>query len=163
MKISYYATDNISVSGATLAVNATQYADHDLVGGLLSLSSPFTENAGFSIVSATIQDLDADNFCPFVILIFEEYPSGTTFTNNSALDLADADVPKVKHKIKIAASDYDAIYNTCAVAEVSGFALSVVPRGKDNKFYVAIMCDGSTPSWTASDVSLSFGVIADAS
>jgi hypothetical protein len=160
MKITYQATNTVKVTGATLAVNAVAYADHDLVGGLLTLANPFGEGVGFVLNSITLQDLDADNACPLVVLLFEENPASTTFTNNSIVNLADADVPKVTLKVKIAASDYDAIGTTNMIAEVSNLGLAMRPSGK--YFYVANMCDGATPTWAASDVSLTFGLIGDA-
>lgn len=162
MKVTYNSCTIINVTGATLAVNTTAYADHDLVGGLLTLTNPFGADAGFIVNSITVQDLDADNACPLVVLFFEENPSGTTFTNNSILALADADVPKVVHKAKIAASDYDAMGTSSMVAEVTGLGFAMKSRGAAGAFYVALMSDGGTPTWAASDVSLSFGIVADA-
>lgn len=162
MKVTYNSCTTINVTGATLAVNTTAYADHDLVGGLLTLTNPFGADVGFIVNSITVQDLDADNACPLVVLFFEEYPSGTTFTNNSIVNLADADVPKVAHKAKIAASDYDAIGTTNMIAEVTGLGYAMKSRGASGAFYVALMSDGGTPTWAASDVSLSFGIVADA-
>lgn len=162
MKVTYDSCTTINVTGATLAVNSTAYSDHDLVGGLLTLTNPFGPNVGLIINSVTVQDLDADNACPLVVLFFEENPSATTFTNNSILALNDADVPKVVHKAKIAASDYDAMGTSSMVAEVTGLGFAMKSRGTGGVFYVALMSDGGTPTWAASDVSLSFGVVADA-
>ena len=162
MKVTYNSCETIYVTGATLAVNTTAYADHDLVGELLTLTSPFGAGIGLIVNSITLQDLDENNACPLVVLFFEKYPGDTTFTNNSILALNDADVPKVVHKAKIAASDYDAMGTSSMVAEVTGLGFAITPRGPAGAFYVALMSDVGTPTWAANDLSLSLGIVADA-
>lgn len=161
MKISYDSCKTISVPAADLVINAVAYADHDSIGGLLTLTSPFGAGVGLIVNSITIQDLDADNACPMVALFFEELPGSTTFTNNAIVALADADVPKVIHKAKIAASDYDALGTTCMVAEVTNLGFALHPRGPAGKFYMHLMSDGGTPTWAVGDLSLTVGVLID--
>jgi hypothetical protein len=76
-------------------VDTSAYASGDLVGPKQTLTG-----AGFAgvytgtIHSVTITDLENQN-ADFDLVIFSTDPTGTTFTDNVAFDIADADLPKV--------------------------------------------------------------------
>lgn len=84
-------------------VDTNAYASGDLVGPKQTLtdagaggglaSSTGGQMTGI-IHSVTITDLD-NQAADFDLVIFSSNPSGTTFTDNAAFDIADADLPKV--------------------------------------------------------------------
>lgn len=82
-------------------VDTGAYATGDLVGPKQTLTG-----AGFTgvytgiIQSVTITDLD-NQAADFDLVIFSSNPSGTTFTDNAAFDIADADLPKVVCVIQV--------------------------------------------------------------
>ena len=79
----------------TPTIDTNIYASGDLLGGKLELANAVRMAGGGGIVRAVaLADLakQSDNVD---VLFFDADPSGTTFTNNAALDIADADLPKL--------------------------------------------------------------------
>ena len=75
---------------ASPTVDTNAYATGELVGGKLTFTG---SKAGF-VVSAQITDLAAQAV-DFDVVLFDANPSATTFTDQAAFDIADADIPKV--------------------------------------------------------------------
>ncbi len=78
----------------------TTYADNDSVGGLMSFagavrSNDLVDSAGV-IRSVVISDKGAQlSTDPIELIFFDSNPTASTFTDNLALDVDDADLPKV--------------------------------------------------------------------
>lgn len=89
-------------------VDTNAYASGDLVGPKQTLTGAGTCDptlgklglcAGI-IHSVTITDLE-NQAADFDLVIFSSDPTGTTFTDNAAFDIADADLPKVVCVIQV--------------------------------------------------------------
>lgn len=82
-----------------LTVTAAAYSSGDCVGGLLSITNvgDAALNSGFTagkIVGVTLMD-EAKQDVDYDLVLFDSNPSATTFTDKSALDVADADLAKI--------------------------------------------------------------------
>jgi hypothetical protein len=76
-------------------VDTNAYTSGDLVGPKQTLTSAGVAGVYTgTIQSVVITDLESQN-ADFDLVIFSSDPSGTTFTDNAAFDIADADLPKV--------------------------------------------------------------------
>ena len=153
-RISYPSARIVKVPGATLAVNTTQYADNDLVGTLMTL------NVGKSgiIQGVSLQDIDSQA-AALEVYLFDVYPVNTTFTNNSALDVADADLPNCFAQFAIGASDYLAIADN-SVSTTKGLAIPY-QAGDGKNIYAAFRSAAATPTYTASGLSVSWLLLID--
>lgn len=85
---------------ATPTVTAGAYSDGDNVGGLMKLKATNPESlpvGKFATIKAIIvadkgkQDISID------VILYSSNPSGTTFTDNAAQVIADADLGKIIH------------------------------------------------------------------
>ncbi len=149
----------IKVSGATVGATATTYASGDLVGNKLTLSDVVRDddqpNNTAACVAIAVQDLDKQDVALDVIF-FDSDPDGTTFTDDSALDVADADLPKILGHIPVLASDY-VDFNDSSIATVDSRTVLLEPAsGRD--IYAAIV-SGGAPTYTADGLSLVFHIL----
>lgn len=146
----------IKIAGATVAVNTDAYAAGDLVGAKLTLAEAYPIEAKEPYLhSITVQDLDKQNV-ELDFVFFDSDPSGTTFTNNSALDVADADLPKILGFATITASDY-CDFADSSVGSIGNIGLACKPTV--NTLYCAIVSRG-TPTYSANGLSVVFGFVA---
>lgn len=80
------------------------YAAGDAVGGLQTIAGAAMPEVGSGIVhTVTVANLAAVS-TPLDVIIFSSNPTGTTVTDNAALDIADADLPKVACVIQVSGS-----------------------------------------------------------
>jgi hypothetical protein len=140
---------------ATPTVSASPaYSTGDAMGGKQTYSTAsFSAGAGHvrsvTVVdlSATVPDLD--------VIFFSADPSGTTFTDNSALDVADADVSKIIGMVKLRSANWVAFAdNAVAYAECTmPFQLS-----SGTSLYAAIVCRSAVTLTSTSDIVVTLGV-----
>lgn len=144
----------VDIAGSDVGVNTTAYADNDLVGEVM------TVNVGRSgiLQFLTLQDLTAQN-AALEVYVFDTYPGSTTFTNNSALDVADGDLPKIAFQFSVAATDYLSLADN-SVGTVKNLALPFA-CGDGQNLYVALRSAAATPTYDASALSLTFGFLVD--
>lgn len=145
----------IKVAGTTVAVNTDAYAPGDLVGSKLTLSNAYpVESKEPYLHSITVQDLTKQN-AELDFVFFDADPAATTFTNNAALDIADADLPKIIGFATITASDY-CNFADSSVGSVGNIGIACKPA--DNTLYCAIVSRG-TPTYAANELSVVFGFV----
>jgi hypothetical protein len=85
--------DRLFDLAAQPAVTAGAYSAGDIVGGLMTFGSPFSELAIIDSVQVTIKAAVAPSL---TLVLFNEIPSSTTTTDNSAYSLNAADAFKVR-------------------------------------------------------------------
>lgn len=146
----------LKVSGSTLGATATTYASGDLIGGKLTLT-PVSRSAKdvASLVSVTVHDLDAQE-AALDILLFDTNPSNTTFTDDAALDVDDADLPNVVGIVNVAAADYVSLSDN-SVAHVENLSILLKPASGDTVY--AAVVSGGTPTYTANGLSVNFAFL----
>lgn len=78
-----------------LVTSATTYSAGDCVGSCMKVNTAnFAPGADMALKAVTVQDLDKQT-ANMSFLFFDSDPTATTFTDNSALDIADSDLWKV--------------------------------------------------------------------
>lgn len=95
-----------TVTTVPLTITAGAYTLGYCVGGKQTLASFARVSGGSGMnIGVVVTDL-AKQDAALGIIFFSSDPSATTFTDNAALDIADADLPKVIGTVRVLASDY---------------------------------------------------------
>lgn len=150
----------VKIAGSTVGANNTTYTTGDLLGTKMNLTGALRVANGTGLVhSLTIQDLSKQN-APLDLILFDSDPSGTTFTNNSALDVADADITRIIGTISVLAGDYVSFADN-AVACLKN--LGIVVKGADatTSLYAAMVIRNSTANFTNNELSVAVGILRD--
>lgn len=152
-------TSLIKITGAQVGVSGAAYATGDVLGDLSPIKiEPVRGVYGTGIIhSVIIQDLSAQSGA-IDLVIFDSNPTATTFTDNSALDIADADLPKVIGVISVTASDYDS-FSDNVVATVRNIGLPVMSLSNSNLWVVPVSRDAKT--YVADELSIVLGILQD--
>ena len=132
------------VLSKAVTVDTNIYAAGDNVGGLLTFENAL--DVGFKtgkITNVIISDL-AKQAGDFDVVIFDANPSATTFTNNAALDIADADITKIAAVISLTTSVNFADNEIVISAASVGYQV----RSAGTTLYAAIVAR-STPTFAA--------------
>ena len=134
----------------TPTITAGAYSANDNVGGLLKFKDPDIDGqgtiVGIAVGDAAKQDAATD------IVFFSSDPSASTFTNNAAQAIADADLPKIVHVENITAYDD---FSDNSVATVSSISTKV---DFTEGIYAALVTRG-TPTYVAtSDLDITITV-----
>lgn len=148
------------VLAATVAVSVSPaYTAGDLVGGKLEWENLLGDSLTGVLQSLVLRDQSMQNV-EMDLFLFDSDPSASTFTDNGAFDIADADLEKVIGCIAIVADDYcNAADNSVAVKAGIGLVLQL--QGTTRKLYGALVTRG-TPTYVATtDVSISLGALRD--
>lgn len=138
-------------------VDTGAYATGDLVGPMQTLTG-----AGFTgvytgiIQSVTITDLD-NQAADFDLVIFSSNPSGTTFTDNAAFDIADADLPKVVCVIQVTTN---VAFNDNAVIIANGTNCVFDAVASTGILYAAAVIR-SAATFTASGLTFRYSILQD--
>lgn len=144
----------IKLITTAITVEAAAYATGELLGGKLTFSNALPGN--YRAVLRSVQLVDqANQKVDIDLVLFSSDPSGTTFTENSALDIADADLLKVVGRVSIDAADYVSFADN-ALATKEGLALPI--EGKSNTFYGALVCRGAPTYAAVSDLQLTLAL-----
>ena len=152
MRVSVDDIEIIKVEGSTIGVNTTAYADNDLVGEQFEMKVGH-EGKGVVLQGITLHDIDSQTAI-LEIVIWGKDPSGSTFTNNSAVTVVDADLPTIQAVVNVAAADYVAFADN-SIAIVKDLVIPLKSEA-GNKYYVLFRSNGSTPTYTASGLSATF-------
>lgn len=148
----------IKASGADVGVDANIYASGDLLGLKLTLANVFRVAGGSGILqSIVIQDL-TKQMGALDVVIFDSDPTGTTFTNNAALDIADADLPKIIGFFQVTAADYVSFADN-AVAILKNLGLPVDVAAGTSLY--ACLVSRDTKTYVANELSAAFGFLQD--
>jgi len=153
----YVTPSDILSIAQTPTIDTAIYAAGDLIGGKLTFANA-TRVAAYSgkVTNVMIRDLDAEN-APMDLILFNADPSGTTFTNNAALDIADADLSKIFAVIHI--SDWTTFADN-SVAHV-GELYKAFKLASGSSIYGALVSRGTPTYASTSDVSVEITVERD--
>lgn len=149
------------ITGAELGVDGAAYTSGDTLGDQspIEITDVFRSdpNGNTAILqSITVQDLSKQSL-PIDIIIFDSNPTNTTFTDNAALDIADADLPKVLGVVSVVATDY-AAFNDSSVATKNNIGLTL--QGNHTSIWIACVTRDA-PTYVADEVSLVLGFLQD--
>lgn len=158
-------TDRVTVGGMTaIAVAPTvsttpAYTAGDAVGGKLTLASAVRLSGGNGLIQSVVLADKGKQSVALDVVFFNADPSGTTFTDNGALTIADADLLKIVGHVSVAAADYSAFVDN-SVATKAGLGLAF-KLASGTSLYACIVARG-TPTYTStSDVQLLVSILED--
>lgn len=158
-------TTIIELTGAQIGVVAAAYGSGDVLGTLnpIEIECLTSDNGTAILQSLVIGDLDSQSGA-IDMIVFNDNPTATTFTDNSALDIADADLTKVIHcGVAITASNYKS-YADNSVATLTSIGCPVknvsTTAGKKAKLWVAFV-SRDTKTYGANAVSAKIGFLQD--
>jgi len=129
------------------------YASGDLIGGKLSLA---INKANGIIQTITLAD-KANQKSALDVVFFVADPSATTFTDQAAFDVDDADLLKIAGRKSIAATDYVS-YNDNAEATVNA-SIAFQLTSDITTLYACIVSRGTPTYASASDLQLRVTVV----
>lgn len=154
-------TKSIKISGTTIAVQANTYSTGVVVGtgNPVPVELSRTQTGSGILQTIAIQDLGKQSGA-IDVLVFDARPTATTFTDNTALTIAAADLPKLLGVVSIASTDY-ATFATSSVATKCNIGLVLqTTYSAMNVFYLAFVSrDGKT--YSANDLSAVIGILQD--
>jgi hypothetical protein len=137
---------------ATPTVDTSAYASGDLIGAKITLANAVQVAAGSGeLLSLVLSDL-ANQKSDIDVVLFDSDPSTTTFTDQAALDIDDADLVKVIGVISIAAADYVSFVDN-AVATLRDLRLGF-KLASGTSLYAALVCRGTPTYASSSDLKL---------
>lgn len=147
---------DVRIHPVTLTLDTSAYASADLVADTQLISASFFDQLGGCAIIDSIVVIDEDD--QGVGLNFVFTTASTTFgTENSAPNIADADMRNVVGHAAIVAGDYVDI-GTSKVGTKTGINLPVKSDGTTRSLYVAVVNAAGTPTYTATGVRLKIGV-----
>lgn len=151
------AGDITTISAVPTISSSPAYSSGDALGGKITLASAVRVSGGSGIVeNLKLSDLGKQNGVVYVVF-FKADPSGTTFTDNAVLDIADADMSKCIGHVKIEATDY-ASFNDNSVAAVKAIGLAFKLTSGTSLY--ACLLSGDTKTYTStSDLELEVGIL----
>lgn len=142
-----------------VTVQAAAYASGDLVGGKLTLTDPKSGTVEFPsgglIQSVIITDLAKQNITKDVFF-FDTNPANTTFTENGALAVADADLVDLIGVAQVA--DWYSLSDN-SVGQVLNLALPFVLPGASASLYAAIVERGAPTYVSTADLTIRVGIL----
>lgn len=149
------------LTGSQIGVTGALYSSGATLGTTAPISCELLRGqTGTGVLqSIVIQDLSKQNGA-IDVLFFDDAPSSTTFTNNVALTINDADIPKLIGSISLTSSDY-ASFADNSIATKSNLGLTLKSRNSvPSKIWVALV-SRDTKTYVANEVSIAIGVLQD--
>lgn len=144
----------IEIISSVPTISTSIYAAGDNMGGKLTLTSLLGGNNKGIIRQVVMTDLSKQNSI-ISIVFFSADPTGTTFTDNGPLTVADADAANIIGHVAFAATDYLSFVDN-GVATRTG--LSIPLEGAASTVYASLVC-GGTPTYAGTaDLKLKFYV-----
>jgi len=142
---------------ANPTVSTSAFVAGYCVGGLLAFTNAARASGGSLLVaSAVLQDESKQN-AVIDLILFDDNPSASTFTDHVALDILAADLPLVAGCISFPAAAYT--FATTSIQSVSNIGIEVALVG--TSLYGVMVVHG-TPTWAAADdLSVKLVVIQD--
>lgn len=152
-------TNIVKLTGAQVGVDGAAYGSGDVLGDKcpIKIEAVRSQSDTGIIHSVIVQDLSNQSGA-IDIVFFDSNPSSTTFTDNAALDINDADLPKVIGIVSVVAADYKSFADN-AVATVKGIALPIKSLSSPNLWIAVVSRD--TKTYVADELSIAIGILLD--
>jgi len=140
-------------------VQAAAYSQNDLVGGKLTFTNAMRTSGGSGILRGFVMGDQAANgsSVTYDLILFDADPTGTTFTENGPLDIADADLNKIIGVLRLngtgSVGDYIAMVDNAVL--VGRVEQPLKASGSANLYGALIVRSATVPTYAAtSDVFL---------
>lgn len=142
---------------AQLTVDTNAYTAGDLIGGKMTFDLSDFRDRDIFIRSAFVYD-QSKNDKDYILVLFGADPAATTFTDQAAFDVDDADLTKIIGTISLATLTG---FNDNGVSMVQALALPIPLDPKGNMTLYAALVSVADPTFAAAtDVSVAL-VIGD--
>lgn len=152
-------TDFVKLTGVQVGASGAAYGDGDVIGDRAPIQVELVRNDYGTAVLQQVVIKDLSNQSADIdVIFFDSNPTATTFTDNAALDIADADIDKVLGIVSVVASDYAASNDSSVATKLTGLVLK--NNSDTNKVWVCLVSRG-TPTYVADELSIAFGVLQD--
>lgn len=150
----------INIKGVTLGVDGAAYIAGDVMGDQSPVEVPLVTRVpnGTGILHSLVVKDKSKQSGDLDIILFSSRPLATTFTDNAAMDIADADMDRVIGTIPIRTTDYVAFANS-SVATVRGLNLLIQPLDSRSLWFAIRVGGGYT--YVADEVSVLFSFLID--
>lgn len=145
--------ESIALTASPVTSNTT-YAAKDCIGGKLTFNTAGRLRRG--VINAVTIACDDDNSLQMDLVLFDSDPSGTTFTDDAALDIADADLDKICGVIELN-SWYS--FNDNSVGHKS--ALGIPYNADDDVIYGALVARAAVVLTGTDVLKIKLGVLSD--
>lgn len=144
---------------ATPTIDTNIYASGDLLGTKLTFAGAAKEGVGSGTIhTVVISDLDKES-ANVDLIIFNSNPSATTFSNNSALDIDDADLSKIACVISITTH---ATFNDNGVSYANGTnCVFEIADASTPTLYGALVVRATPTYTTAADITVRLSILQD--
>lgn len=142
---------------AAPTVSTDAYASGDNVGGKITLSGATRVAGGSGIIQAVTITSKSLQTAPFDVIFFSADPSASTFTDNAAQDLADADLAKV---VGVARCAEVVGLSVASIHQALGVALPFA-LAAGSSLYAAIVVRGTPTLGSTSDIGLAVHIVQD--
>lgn len=129
-------------------VTAGAYSAFDNIGGKLTFSSVLRSELQSGVITAAYVYDKASQNVAYELHLFREDPTATTFTDNSALDIADADLSKSLTPISFTTGDRFAYADNSHSARQAQYIPVTFPRAASHTLYGSLRSSG-TPTYAA--------------
>lgn len=142
-----------TVTGST----SPAYASGDAVGGKLTLTDVVANQTAWAEIVHVAICSDVLSAVPFDVIFFDADPAATTFTDNGALDIAKADLPKVigvAHCSDVTALSGASIHQTTNLSLVFRAAVGT-------RIFAAIVIRGAITLAATDDISIQIRIRQD--
>jgi hypothetical protein len=145
-----------NVTGADVNAAGAAYATGDLVGGKITISDVLNNDGQDGFVYSIADQDKSNQKVALDIVLFNEDPTETTFTDNAAIAIHADDLNKVIGVISVLAADYCAFASNAVATKV----LNNLPfrSSSTNKIYACVVSRGA-PTYVAEELSFSLGIL----
>lgn len=144
----------------TPTVQAAAYAAGDLIGGKMTFLNALSQDCytaelrGVLVIDKAVQDKD------YNLVIFGDDPTGTTFTENAAFDIADTDLSKILTVVNVATLTAFADNGLSQVTEIARPLMSLASTRSRN-LYGALVSVADPTFASTSDLIIRLYLIQD--
>lgn len=149
----------VSVTGAQVGVSGAAYSSGDVIGDQSPIEVELVQGEyGTGIIQTVITKDLSNQSAAIDLFVFSSRPTGT-YTDNSAMDVSDADAASLIGVINIVATDYAASADS-SFATTRSIGLVIKNMSGTNKVWFIPVSRG-TPTYVADELSFTFGVLQD--
>jgi hypothetical protein len=143
---------------ATPTVSTSAYTSGDNVGGKITLSDVCRGQMGSGLIQSVVITSKSLQTATFDVVFFNSDPSGSTFTDNVAQAVVDADLSKI---IGVAQCTTVVALAAESIHQATGLALPFALSGGATTLYAAIIVRGTPTLGSTSDIWISVRVLQD--
>lgn len=146
------------VIDVTLSADTSQMADNEVIAAPQEVTNFFRLPGGVAYVHSIVL-LDGDDQNQDVELIFLN-ATGSIGNENAAYAPADAVAATILGSVLVEAADYSDAVNS-RIATKTNVGLMLKAAGSTNSVWIAAVCRGGTPTYTAAALKVKIGVSFD--